>query len=85
MKTMICFADHQSNSGSVIAPGQAYLHAEFSLYQIPKYFHFFFEGMGSTWLPLYPLEENIFVPVKVLISMKYISSPLMDPTGSPRD
>jgi len=82
---MICFADHQSNSGPVIAPGQAYLHTEFSLYQILKQFHFFFEGMGSAGLPLHPLEENIFIPVKVLISMEYISSPLMDPTSSPRN
>jgi len=36
-------------------------------------------------LPLHPLEENIFIAVKVLVGMQDIAPTLMNPPSRPRD
>jgi hypothetical protein len=82
---MIGFGHHEGNTGPLVASREPDLHPQFPRHQLPKGTHFFFDGMIGCGLPLHPLKENIFIPVKVLVGMQNIAPTLMNPPSRPRD
>jgi hypothetical protein len=84
MKAMIRLGHHEGNAGPLVASCQPDLHPQFTRHQLPEGTDFFFDGVIRCGLPLHPLEENIFIAVKVLISMQYIAPTLMNPASRPR-
>ena len=84
MKAVIRLGHHQGNAGPLIASCKPDLHPQFTCHQLPKRTDFFFDGVIRCGVPLYPLEENIFIAVKVLIGMQDIAPTLMNPPSRPR-
>ena len=84
MKAVIRLGHHQGNAGPLIASCKPDLHPQFTRHQLFEGTHFFFDGMIGCGLPLHPLKENIFIPVKVLVGMQDIAPTLMNPPSRPR-
>ena len=77
---MIGPRNHNRNLGSVVAQGHANAHPKFNRGHLLEASGFIFGCPGSGRLPLHTLEKDVFLPVKMLIGVKDVPSPMMNPT-----